>query len=196
MSDLGQRSVEPDGLVRVVVHRGLDQEGTDEAERHHAGEIAEGSDPLDPAADAGAHLLRLGILEEVLADAPVPLVEADADQDNADDPDQPDTARPAEDACRRLLRVAGAAARAEQDLDRDRAKAGVDDAVRERGDAIHAAVRVFRPVPEQGAREPPEGVAAQADRDEDEQHLAQAASRSSSERPAGWHSHRRCRPRA
>ena len=51
----------------------------------------------------------------------------------------------------RLLRVAGAAAgaRAEQDLDRDRAQAGIDDPAPERGDPVERAVGVFRPVPEQ-----------------------------------------------
>ena len=57
-------------------------------------------------------------------------------------------------------------ARAEQDLDRERAQRRVDDPARKRSDAVEAAVSALRAVADRGADEPPEPVAAETDRDE------------------------------
>ena len=96
----------------------------------------------------------------------VHLVEGDADQHRAGEPDDPGAGGPAEHAGGRLLRARRAAARAgaEQDLDGEDAHAAVDDPARERGDPVDAAVGAFRAVPDRGADEPPERVAAEADR--------------------------------
>jgi hypothetical protein len=95
------------------------------------------------------------VVEEVPADALGTLVEAGADQHDARGPDQPGPARPAQNARGRLLRVAGAAAGAEQDLDRGRAEAGVDDAAGQRGDTLAAAGRAFRPARSYRKKTPP-----------------------------------------
>jgi hypothetical protein len=74
----------------------LDQEDADQAEADHAGEVPERADPLDPLPRRGAHLLGLGVVEELPADAPVPLIERDPEEDRPGDADDPGTRRPAE----------------------------------------------------------------------------------------------------
>ena len=49
----------------------------------------------------------------------------------------------------------------------------VSNAARERRHAVEARVRTLRAVPDRGANQPPEGVAAETDRDEREQDLAE-----------------------
>ena len=65
------------------------------------------------------------------------------------------------------------AARAQQDLDREHAHRPVREAAPEGGEAVEARVRALGAVAERGADEPPERVAAEADRDEREEQLAE-----------------------
>ena len=74
--------------------------------------------------------------------------------------------RPAEDVARGLLgALAGRAAAADEDLDGDGADQRVDDAAPERADPLDAAVCTFAPVAERRAEQPPEGIAAEPDRE-------------------------------
>src|ERR1044072_146944 len=115
MRELCERTVEADGLVRVVVHGGLDHEDPDEAEHDAPRKVANRPDPGDPLADGRAHLTGLRVIEEVLADAAVCLVKRAAAEHETREADDPGATRPTEHARRRLLGAAGAAAaRAEQ----------------------------------------------------------------------------------
>ena len=183
MVELRERSVQPDRRVGAVLERSLDEEDSDENEDDHAREVAEAADPLHPRPRGRAHLLGLRVLQKVLADAAVPLVEADADQHGTCDSDEPGSAGPPEDAGGLPVHVLGAALGAEQDLHGDRAESGIDEAARERGDAVEAAVRSFRAVPEKRADEPPARIAGEADRDEDQEHLTERLVRDRLERP-------------
>src|SRR5207253_5584301 len=97
--------------------------------------------------------------------------------------DKPSPGGPPEDAGGLPVHVLGAALGAEQDLHRDRAETGVDEAARECGDTLEAAVRCFGAVPEKRADEPPARIAREADRDEDQEHLAERLVRDRLERP-------------
>ena len=46
VGELGERAVQPDCLVRVVVDRRPDQEDADQPEDDHAREMAESADPV------------------------------------------------------------------------------------------------------------------------------------------------------
>ena len=55
----------------------------------------------------------------------------------------------------------------------DGAHCPVGDPARKRSDAVEAAVRALGAVPDRSADQPPEGVAAETDRDEREEDLAE-----------------------
>ncbi len=172
--ELCERAVDADRLLRVEVDRRHDQEDADEPVHDGAGEVADDADPLDGAPHRRAHLLRLRILEEVPAQPLVALVAADPDQHEAADADEPRPARPAEHARRRLLRAAGArSAGAEEDLDGDRREARVDDAAAESREPVEPGVGALGAVSQRRAHEPPDRVAGQTDRDQDQEHLAE-----------------------
>src|SRR5437764_1398092 len=83
MRELCERAVEADGLVRVVVDGGLDQEDADQAEHHTPRKVADRPDPCDPLADGKAHLgglHRARLVRHVPAGA-----EGDLDREDADD---------------------------------------------------------------------------------------------------------------
>src|SRR5439155_20051475 len=116
---LRQGAVQADGLARIELDRGLDQEDADEAEHDHAGKVAEDGDGLVPPPDGSAHFTRLRVLQEVLRDAPIPLVERDADDESTGETDDPGAARPAEYARGRLGRMSRrSSARGEEHLHR------------------------------------------------------------------------------
>src|SRR6185437_247426 len=64
MHELRECAVHTDCLLRVVLDRGLDQEGADKPEDDHARHVAEGADPLVQRPDSRTHLLGLRVLEE------------------------------------------------------------------------------------------------------------------------------------
>ena len=120
--------------------------------------------------------------EELLPGALEELVDADADQDEPGDPDEPATGGPVEDSCSGLVggRAGAGAGRAHEDLDRGDAETAVDEPAADAAETIERAVGRLGAVPERGAEEPPDGVAAEADRDDDEQ---EGAERLVGERP-------------
>jgi hypothetical protein len=120
------------------------------------------------------HGLGLRVLQEGLADPLVPLIEPDADHHDAGDPDDPGSTRPAENAGGRLVRVAGAARGAHEDLDRDEAQDAVGETARKRCDAVESLVGAFRAVPEAGADEPPDRVPGEPDREQHEQDMTES----------------------
>src|SRR5579862_3584611 len=173
MEELRERAVEADGGLWVVVDRGLDQEDADESEDDRSREMAHRPDGGDPPPQRWSHLLDLGVVEELLREAAVALVKRDPDHDRSRRADEPLTAGPAEHAAGLLLCVAGVAttARAEQDLDGERADDRVGDSACSCGEAIEATVGFLRSVSERSAEKPPERVTAEPDRDEREQYL-------------------------
>src|SRR5579872_5413706 len=165
--ELRERPVEPDCIVRVELDRRLDEEDTHETEDDCARDIASDSDRLEHPPDRRIHLARLRVFEEVATEAAVGLVAADPDEDNPRSPDQPGARGPAEHARRRLVQCA----RAEQDVDRQRAETRVRDPAPQRRDPVGAAVGAFGPVPERRAEQPPECIAGERDCDEQEQRM-------------------------
>ncbi len=117
-----ERTVQAHGFVRVVIHGGQDQEDADQSEDDHAGQVTEGGDPGDPRPNTGAHLLGLGVAQEVVADSAVPLVQPDAAQDGSRNADEPGASRPAEHAGRRMLRVTRSARRRSRAGSRSRSR--------------------------------------------------------------------------
>ena len=143
-------------------------------EHDHARQVAGDAERRERPLDALAHLPGLGLLEEALRDALVALLQPDADDDQAGDRHEELPGRPAQHAAGGLARAAaGSAAGADQDRHRGDAEHRVADAAREPVDALLGVVARLRPVADRRAHEPPERVAGQADRHEDQERLAE-----------------------
>ena len=71
----------------------------------------------------------------------------------------------------------------QQQLDRERAEGGVEEAAAERADALPAVVVLLGAAAERGVREPPRGVAAEPDGQERHEPPSERLVRDGSERP-------------
>src|SRR6188768_2835317 len=77
--DLGQGAVEADSLVRIEVDRSFDQEDPDQPEYDHSRQVPDRPKAAEPPLDSRRHLLDFRVVEKLLRDAPVALVQSDAD---------------------------------------------------------------------------------------------------------------------
>src|SRR5581483_4003333 len=171
VDELRERAVETDGLLRVVVDCGLDEEDTHEHEDDRARREADRPDQSDPRPYARTPLLDLRVAQEPLRDAAVRVVAPGADHQRARDADDPGSSRPAEHAGRRALRCGRAPVAAEQDVDRERAQDRVPDAAGGGRQPFEAAVGALGAMTERRTREAPERVPAEPDCDERQQEV-------------------------
>ena len=172
VADLSQGTVGADGLIGVVVDRGHDKEDTDEAEDDHAREVADGADPLDLPATAG---LISSVFESERKSLLTARQPGRARRRRAPRPrSQPATCRRASRG-RHPLRSSRCPTRRRRAGSRRRAHRG--RSTRRRGHAVEPAVGPFRPMAEQRADEPPQGVAGEACRDQSQEDLSEGLRR-------------------
>jgi hypothetical protein len=150
---------------------GLDQPVADQNEGGRPGHVSGHADGAERRACARRHPPDVRVLLELPRQSLVPLIDADADDDEAGDRHEYGTARPAQDAGRSVLGAAARALGARDDLDRGVAERGVRDAAADGRHAALSSAIIVRTRVGDTLDQPPDGVAGEPDGQDDEERL-------------------------